>query len=108
MNQKTHKYTSCKLGERKPQKIGDSNNNNRVGTRKCSIKKMFEENFAKITVKYLCRVLFLYKVLGLLRRRYFPVNIAKLLRATFSERPRWLLLLDVAKLKKKKNRIHTI
>ena len=36
----THEYTSGKLEERKPQKIGDSSNNNRVGARKCSIKKM--------------------------------------------------------------------
>ena len=40
MNQKTHKYTSGKLEERKPQKIGESSNNDRAGARKCSIKKV--------------------------------------------------------------------
>ena len=37
----THKYTSGKLEERKPQKKGDSSNNNRAGARNCSIKKVF-------------------------------------------------------------------
>ena len=38
---KTHKYTSVKLKERKPQKIDDSSNNEREGIWKCSIKKIF-------------------------------------------------------------------
>ena len=101
MNQKTHKYTSGKLEERKPQKIGDSSNNERASARKCSIKKVFQENLVKVTRKYLCRILFLYKVSGLLRHRYFPVNFAKLLRTTFSAHLRWLLLSDLAELKEK-------
>ena len=32
---------SGKLEERKPQKIGDSSNNDRAGPWKCSIKKVF-------------------------------------------------------------------
>ena len=39
MNQ--NKYTSGKLEEQTPQKSGDSSNNKRSGTRKCSIKKTF-------------------------------------------------------------------
>ena len=41
MNQKTHGYTSGKLEEQTPQKTGDSNNNDRAGIQKCSVKKMF-------------------------------------------------------------------
>ena len=59
VNQKTHKYTSGKLEERKPQKIGDSSNNDRAGTWKCSIKNMFQKNFVKITGTYLRQILFL-------------------------------------------------
>ena len=40
MNQMTKKYTLGKLKERKPQKIDDSSNNDRAGTKKCSIKKV--------------------------------------------------------------------
>ena len=36
MSQKSHKYTSVKLEERKPQKIGYSSNNDRAGIRKYS------------------------------------------------------------------------
>ena len=43
------------------------------------------------------QILFLNKVSGLLRCGYFPVNFAKLLKATFSEHPRRLLLSDVAR-----------
>ena len=39
------------LEGRKPQKIGDSKNNNRAGAQKCSIKKALQENFTKITGK---------------------------------------------------------
>ena len=49
----THKYTPVKLKERKTQKIGDSSNNDREGILKCSLKKVFQENFVKITGKYL-------------------------------------------------------
>ena len=80
MNQKTNKYTSGKLEEGKPQKIGDSINNYSAGARRCSIKKTFYERLVKITGKYLCRILFLYKVSDLLLNRYFPVNFAKSLR----------------------------
>ena len=31
----THKHTSGKLEKRKPQKIGNSSNNDRAGARKC-------------------------------------------------------------------------
>ena len=41
VNQKTNKYTSRNLVERKPQKIGDSSYNDRAGVRKCFIKKVF-------------------------------------------------------------------
>ena len=41
MNQKTQKYTSGKLEERKPRKIGESSNIDRAGAWKCSIKKVF-------------------------------------------------------------------
>ena len=41
MNQKTNKFISDKLEERKNQKTGDSSNNDRAGARKCSIKKLF-------------------------------------------------------------------
>ena len=54
MNQKTHKYTSGKLEERKPQKIGDSSNNDRTGAQKYSIKKgvlrKLHKNHRKIPV----------------------------------------------------------
>ena len=56
----------------------------------------------------MCQILFLNKVSGLLQHRYFPVNFAKLLRTTFREQPRWLILSDVAKLKEKKNRTHNL
>ena len=46
-------------------------------------KKMFLENFVKFTGKYLCQILFLNKVSGLLRHRCFPVNFAKLLTTLF-------------------------
>ena len=80
MNQKTNKYTSGKLEEGKPQKIGDSINNYSAGARRCSIKKMFYERLVKITGKYLFWILFLYKVSDLLLNRYFHVNFAKSLR----------------------------
>ena len=96
----THKYTSGKFEKRKPQKIGNSSSNDRAGARKFSIKKVFQENVVKITGEYLCRILFLCKVSRLLRHRYFPVNFAKLVRTTFSEHLRWLILSDLAKLKK--------
>ena len=106
MNQKTNKYTSGKLEEGKPQKIGDSINNYSAGARRCSIKKTFYERLVKITGKYLCRILFLYKVSDLLLNRYFPVNFAKKFKEIyFSEHFCWLLLSDVAKLKE--NRTHT-
>ena len=44
VNQKTHKYTSGKLEERKPQKIGDSSNNDRAGN---VYKKDVLKNFCK-------------------------------------------------------------
>ena len=67
------------------------------------------KNFVKITGKYLCRRLFLNKVSGLLQHRYFPVNFGKRLRTLFFIEDLWLLLLsDVAKLKEKKKRTHTI
>ena len=97
MNQKTHKYTSGKLEERKPQKIHDSSYNDRAGARKCSIKKIYE-NFCKSHRKIpVPDSLSQCKVSGLLRYGYFPVNFAKLLRTTFSEHPRRLLLSDVAR-----------
>ena len=37
-----------KLEERKTQKIDDSNNDDRAGTRECFMKKMFQENILKI------------------------------------------------------------
>ena len=87
----THKHTSGKLEKRKPQKIGNS----------ITIEQA-PGNVVKITGQYLCRILFLCKVSSLLRQRYFPVNFATLVRTTFSEHLRWLILSDLAKLKKRR------
>ena len=103
----THKYTFYKLKKEKPQKIGNSSNNDRADARKWSIKKVLQENFLKITGKYLYRILFLCKVSHFLRHRYFPVSFAKLLRTTFSEHLYWLILSDLAKFKEK-NKTQTI
>ena len=59
VNHKAHKYTLGRLEERKPQKIDDSSNNDRVGTWKYFIKKVFSENLVKSTRKHLCQILFL-------------------------------------------------
>ena len=61
-------------------------------------------NFAKLTGKHLCQVVFFNKVAGperaaLLKKRlrhsYFPVNFAKFLRASFLTKSLWWLLLIV-------------
>ena len=79
-----------------------------AGARKCSIKKVFYKSFIKITGKYLYLILFLNKVSDLLRNMYFPISFVKILRTLFSENLRWLLVSDVANLKEKKNRTHTM
>ena len=43
-------------------------------------KKVFYERLVKITGKYLCCILFIYKVSDLLLNRCFHVNFAKTLR----------------------------
>ena len=50
-----------KLEERKTQKIGDSNNNDRTGAWKCSIKKVFLEYFVISQENACARVSFLIK-----------------------------------------------
>ena len=63
MSQKSHKYTSVKLEERKLQKIGDSSNNDRTGIGKysgqVSSRLRHTINFAK-----LLRTLFLANISG--------------------------------------------
>ena len=92
-----------KLEERKTLKISDSSKNNKPATRKCSIKGVLK-NYVKITGKYFCRSL-LNKVSGLLRHRYSPVKLEKILRTSPVATS---FLSDVVELKEKKNRRHTI
>ena len=67
-------------------------------------KKGVQRNFTKFTGKHLCLSLFFNKVAGLrsatllkkrLRRRCFPVNFVKFLRATFYKEHLWWLLLTI-------------
>ena len=86
-----------KLEERKTLKISDSSKNNKPATRKCSIKGVLK-NYVKITGKYFCRSL-LNKVSGLLRHRYSPVKLEKILRTSPVATS---LLSDVVKLKRRR------
>ena len=71
-------------------------------TRKCSVKKVFLENFAKFTLKHLCQSVFFNKVAGFrpatlikkrLCHRCIPVSLAKFLRTpVLIKRLQWLLL----------------
>ena len=60
--------------------------------RRCSVRKMFLENFAKLTGKQLCQGLFFNKVAGL-SHNCFPVNFAKILRTPFLQNTSRRLLL---------------
>ena len=72
-------------------------------------KKGVLKHCVKITGKYMCRRLFLNKVSGLLRHRYFPVNYAKILRTLFLLKiSRDCFFKKVIKLKEKKKRTRTI
>ena len=86
-----------KLEERKTLKISDSSKNNKPATRKCSIKGVLK-NYVKITGKYFCRSL-LNKVSGLLRHRYSPVKLEKIL---ITSPVATSLLSDVVKLKRRR------
>ena len=93
-----------KNNKRKDQSItqGKFKNILRSSHRRCSVRKAFLWNFAKITGKHLCKSLFFNKVVGLslqlykkkrLWHRCFPVNFTKFLRTPFLRNSSgWLLL----------------
>ena len=78
--------------------------------RRHSLKKGVLRNFAKLIAKHLCQSLFFNKVAGLrpatllkktLWQRCFPVNVPKILRATFPQNSSRRLLLFLTKTKLK-------
>ena len=80
--------------------------NYRSKHRRCSVRKGFLGNFAKLTGKHLCKRLFFDKVAALrpatrlkerLWHRCFPVDLAKFLRTPFLQNTSERLLLGLCK-----------
>ena len=69
----------------------------RSSHQRCSVRKDDLRNFAKLTGKHLCQILFYNKIVGpepatflkkkRLWHRYFPMNFAKFLRTPFHKTP---------------------